>query len=213
MWFFNKKEKIFLEDFSLNLFNKLFSNRSENKITDKFHKLVKLNNSNVYISDDELNSIYLEIYSLIIYLNYKLDLCMRLEDSLRDYLLNVKSDSYLYDYTLNDYNKALSDQIPTMYTKNEAIILIDQRFQLFKAFIGKRKLLGGYYNETVVARTLNRMGSTKNYVDLYLTTFTKQLFINIDYENYTTQEQDSVFKGLKTIYNDIITELKNTKLY
>ncbi len=213
MWFFNKKEKIFLEDFSLNIFNKVFFNQAENKITDKFHKLVKLNNSDLYISDDELNSIYLEIYSLIIYLNYQLDLCIRLEDSLRDYLLNVKNDSYLYNYPLNDYNKALSDQISMMYTKSEAVILIDRRFQLFKACMAKAKLLGGYYNETVIARTLNRMGSTKSYVDLYLTAYTKQLFINIDYQNYTTQEQDSVFKVLQTLYNDIIAELKNIKLY
>lgn len=213
MWFLKKRNKIFLEEFSFEIFKAVFENEINNKVVKSFHTSVYMPELTKYLSDDQIKAIYLEIYSIIIYFNYPHKLCLRLEESMKSYVLDVENNDFLYQYILNDFNTALSEEVSKSYSRNEAIALIEQRFQLFKSYINLPKPFGGTYDETVIARVLNRMGAKKRDIDKYLLAISLQLFKNEDYTSFTKEEMLSLKKLLTTYYTDLNEKVSKVKLF
>lgn len=217
MWPFKKKEKVFTEDFSLDFMHKIYYDDDSFNIKEIFND--KFDVSKLpYVDVADLKSIFVELFSLVYYFdqnektNKWLENSFRLEDSINSYILNVKHDDYLYQYTFNDYNKALSDGISVMYKKEDVYNIFQKRLELFKKYQGTKGLSPSPYKDVVISRSLNRIGAQKKQID--------KIFYSMSLcflQNYLPEhDKDDVLKMmvvLQEYYSIINQKLSKVNLY
>jgi len=215
MWPFKKKEKIFTETFCLDFLHKIYFSNDDFNIEDIFNKnFSKLS----YVNLGELQSIFVELFSLVYYLKQSesttkwIENSFRLDDSIRSYMLNIKHDNYTYEYTLSDYNTALSNGISIMYEKKDIYDIFQKRLALFGKYHGTQSLSCTPYQDIVITRSLNRMGAKRKKKDKIFYSMSLH-FLQNNFPEYDNDDLLKIMDILNKYYSIIDKELSDITLY